>query len=302
MAHPHTAVVRSVWPRYRESLFMDPLTALTSLGGVARNSELIRVGVSLHQLKRALDRREVLRPVRGVYCLPEHDSDLLAATCAYAELACISAASRLGFWVLRKPSLIHASVNHGRGLDDRFRVHRSEGPITPLLICLQSMRCLPELDALCIVESAVALGHVPLGRLREAVGGQRDAGLRKIVGLVDPHSQSVIETVARYHLGTAGFSTQSQVHVPGVGRLDLFVDGILGIEADGRQFHSDRREFEEDRRRWNLLTVRGIPVLRVTHALLIRQPERFLTLVRAGLASREPSDRANSVGKTGSAH
>nr|WP_269429732.1 hypothetical protein [Arthrobacter sp. L77] len=96
--------------------------------------------------------------------------------------------------------------------------------------------------------------------------------------------------MARYHLRSAGFSTQSQVYVRGVGRLDLYVDGILGIEADGRQYHSDRRAFEEDRRRWNLLTTRGIPILRVTHDLLTRQPDQFLTLVRAAVAARRPGD------------
>jgi hypothetical protein len=39
--------------------------------------------------------------------------------------------------------------------------------------------------------------------------------------------------------------------------------------------------------RWNLLTVRGIPVLRVTHALLTREPEHFLALVRAAIVSHQ---------------
>jgi len=281
---------------------MDPRSALEALGGVARSTTLLRAGVTPYRLRLALDRGEVLRPVRGVYCLPGQSSPLLAATCARADLACISAAQRLGLWILEKPSVIHVSVNHGRALDAGFHVHRSGGPLTPLRICLQAMRCLPELDALCIVESAVVLGHVPLGRLRDAVGGRRDAALRRIVDLVDPHSQSLIETVARYHLRSAGFSTQSQVYVPGVGRLDLYVDGILGIEADGREYHSDRREFEEDRRRWNLLTTRGVPVLRVTHALLTRQPDHFLTLVRAAVATRQPSGRPVPVGMNAAAH
>ncbi|MHA7283421.1 type IV toxin-antitoxin system AbiEi family antitoxin domain-containing protein [Arthrobacter sp. TMS2-4] len=267
---------------------MNPCDALESFGGVARSTKLLRAGVTPHRLRRALERGEVLRPARGVYCLPGHASALLAATCAHAELACVSAAQHLGLWVLHRPTLIHASVNHGRALDARFRVHRSEGALTPLRICLQAMRCLPELDALCIVESAVVLGHVPLARLRDAVGGRRDVALRRLVDLIDPHAQSVIETVARYHLRSAGFNTQSQVYIRGVGRLDLYVDGILGIEVDGRQYHSDHREFEEDRRRWNLLTTQGVPVLRVTHALLNRQPEHFLTLVRDAIASHRP--------------
>jgi hypothetical protein len=39
--------------------------------------------------------------------------------------------------------------------------------------------------------------------------------------------------------------------------------------------------------RWNLLTVRGIPVLRVTHSLLTRKPEHFLALVRAAIVSHQ---------------
>lgn len=271
--------------RISECQDMDPILALDSLGGVARSKDLIRAGVSLYQLQRAVEQQLVRKPIRGVYCLPEHDDVLYAALCAYAELTCISAAQHLGLWILRKPSLIHVRVNHGRALDHRFRVHRSDTSLTPLAMCLQCMRCLPELDALCIVESAVVRGLVPLAQLRDATRGLRDGQLRRIVQLVDPHSQSIIETLARYHLRAAGFSTQTQVYVTGVGRLDLFVDGVLGIEADGRQYHSDRREFEEDRRRWNILTTRGVPILRVTSSLLTAQPERFIALVREGLNS-----------------
>ncbi|MHA7217629.1 hypothetical protein ACX80L_01935 [Arthrobacter sp. MDT1-48-3] len=49
---------------------------------------------------------------------------------------------------------------------------------------------------------------------------------------MDPHAESILEAVARYHLLRAGFQISSQVHIPGVGRLDLVVDGVLGIEAD----------------------------------------------------------------------
>lgn len=118
--------------------------------------------------------------------------------------------------------------------------------------------------------------------------GQRDRTALNIVNRIDPHSQSIIETVARYHLLGAGYSVQSQVYVRGVGRLDLYIDGLLGLEVDGRQFHSGSAEFAEDRRRWNLLTVEGIRVLRVTYSFLVDRPEEFLELVRRAL-SREPA-------------
>ena len=79
-----------------------------------------------------------------------------------------------------------------------------------------------------------------------------------------PQSQSLIECLARFLLRRAGFHVESQVNVPGMGHLDLMVDGRLGIETDGAGFHMDRTSFEEDRRRWNVTTRRGIPTLVVT--------------------------------------
>lgn len=220
----------------------------------------------------------------------------MAASCAGAELACISAAATRGPWVLRKPSLIHVTVDHGRALQKGFRVRRAPKPLTALDICAQSMRCLPELDALCIVESAVVRGMVSLRGLRGTSAGLRDADLRRIIDQVNPYSQSIIETVARYLLRKAGLSVQVQVYIPGVGRLDLFVEGLVGIEVDGPDFHSGAAEFEEDRRRWNLLTVGRIRILRVTCSLLVNRPEQFLDLVAQALGTEFPTDQGLSVG------
>lgn len=266
---------------------MDVVAALLMQGGVARRSDLIALGISRQSVAQALTEERITRPTRGVYAVHGASPALLSASCAGADLACISAASHQGLWILREPSLIHVIVNHGRPLPESFRVHRQAKPLTMADICVQSMRCLPELDALCIVESAVVQKKVSLQNLRTLATGARDAPLRRIIALVDAHAESILETVGRYHLREAGFHVSSQVSIPGVGRLDLFVDGILGIEADGREHHSGPREFEEDRRRWNLLTVKGIPVLRVSAKVILRQPEILVQLVREGLATRK---------------
>lgn len=265
---------------------MDVVAALLSQGGVARRASLVARGIPRKSIEEALAEQRIERPARGIYSVPNPDQPLLSALCAGAELACISAAKHLGLWIYREPSLVHVSVNHGRRLEDQFRIHRSVKPLTPADICVQTMRCLPELDALCIVESAVVQGKVTLATLRARATGSKDAALRRIISLVDPHAQSILETVARYRLRKAGFTVNSQVYIPGVGRLDLFVEGILGIEADGREYHSGAREFEEDRRRWNLLTVRGTPVLRASSTLILRKPSAFLEIVRQALEIR----------------
>ncbi|GAB3529963.1 hypothetical protein GCM10027402_34360 [Arthrobacter monumenti] len=69
----------------------------------------------------------------------------------------------------------------------------------------------------------------------------------------------------------------------GVGRLDLFIDGVLGLEVDGAEFHSSRQSYREDRRRWNVLTRNGVPVLRVTYELVVYEPQQFISLVQETL-------------------
>lgn len=271
---------------------MDIVNFVADQGGVTRRRDLEKAGFSGHKILAAVQEERLIRPVRGVYAVPGADPVLLDATCAMTELACISAAERLGLWVLTKPHFIHVSVDHGRPVDGNFLVHRSAKRLTPLDICLQCMRCLPELDALCIVESAVIKRLVTLEQLRSRTAGVRDRNLRKVLHLIDPHSQSIIETAARYHLRAAGLSVQTQVYVKGVGRLDLFVEGILGIEADGRKYHSDAVEFEEDRRRGNMLMLNGTPVLRATYPLIVHRPAEFVALVLQGVARHRPIELA----------
>ncbi len=263
---------------------MDAVRALEGLGGVARRGQLAALGVSGSALSAAVGCGSVERVSRGVFALPAADPSLLAARCAKAELACISAAAWHGLWVLRSPARVHVSVNHGRSLPSDFLVHRLPGTPTLADVCIQCLRCLPALDALCVVECAVATDRVSLQELRGRLQGHRDSGARRTVALINPMSQSIIETVARFHLLEAGLTVQTQVHRQGVGRLDLLVEGRLGVEVDGRQFHSGPEEFAEDRRRWNLLTIGGTRVLRVTYAMVVHHPEQFLALVRSALA------------------
>lgn len=90
--------------------------------------------------------------------------------------------------------------------------------------------------------------------------------------------------MARYLLEEAGLTVEMQVKIPGMGHLDLLVDGLLGIETDGFAHHSDRAAYREDRRRWNITVIRGVPTLRVTFDMLQNQPEEFVRMVHQALA------------------
>ncbi|MDQ0144829.1 MULTISPECIES: hypothetical protein [Pseudarthrobacter] len=164
-------------------------------------------------------------------------------------------------------------------------VHRSDLPLTPLDVVCQSLRCLPALQGLTIAESAVKKGHIQLAELRARFPAAREKALLNLVGRIRPQSGSIIETIARYLLEEAGLTVELQVHIPGMGHLDLLVDGLLGIEADGYAHHSSREAYREDRRRWNVTVIGGVPTLRVTFEMLVRDPAEFVRMVELALAT-----------------
>jgi hypothetical protein len=255
---------------------------LSNYDGVARAKHLAAAGVSDVQLKAALASGAVSRVARGVYAVPGADEQLISIRSLPAEPACVTRAQYQGLWVLEPPQLPHVALTHSRNYPG-FVCHRSAAPATLLDTVVQSLRCLPELDGLVVAESAVVLKGMPVSALRQRLSGRNDARERRIVGGIVPQSQSIIECMARYLLRNAGFHVESQVNVPGMGHLDLMVDGRLGIETDGAGFHMDRASFEEDRRRWNMTTRRGIPTLVVSYPLLRNRPDEFIAMVRAAL-------------------
>ena len=255
------------------------LEVLANHDGVTRAKYLSAAGVSDHQLQAALSLGTVSRVARGVYAVPGADAGLVAIRSLPAEPTCATAAQFQGLWVLGPPAQPHISVPHSRHYPG-FVCHRSAAPPTLLDTVVQSLRCLPELDGLVIAESAVVLKGLPLGALRLRLTGRNDLRPRLVVAKIVPQSQSIIECMARYWLRRAGFHVESQVNIPGLGHIDLMVDGRLGIEADGARYHMDRASFEEDRRRWNVATRRGIPTLVVSYPMLLNRPHEFIAMVR----------------------
>jgi hypothetical protein len=258
------------------------IEVLSKYDGVARAKYIVAAGVSDFQLKSALASGAVSRVARGVYALPGADAQLIAIRSLPAEPACITAAHFSGLWVLEAPAQPHVALTHSRSYQG-FVCHRASAPPALLDAVVQCLRCLPEPDGLIIAESAVVLKGLPLSSMRRRFDGRNDSRERRIVSAIVPQSQSLIECLARFLLRRAGFHVESQVNVPGLGHLDLMVDGRLGIETDGAEFHMDRASFEEDRRRWNVTTRRGIPTLVVTYPLLRDHPEDFIIMVREAL-------------------
>ena len=260
------------------------IDVISAYDGVARAKHLAAAGVSHFQLKSALASGRILRVARGVYAVPGADPVLVSIRSLPAEPACISAAELSGLWVMDAPQFPHVAVPHSRKYEG-FVCHRSTAPPTLMDSVVQALRCLPDLDGLVIAESAVALGRLPLTAIRMRLSGRNDARERRLVSRIVPQSQSIIECIARHLLREAGFHVESQVNIPGMGHLDLMVDGRLGIETDGAGFHMDKPSFEEDRRRWNVTTRLGVPTLVVSYSMVKNRPREFVAMVRDTLKS-----------------
>ncbi|WP_041684832.1 type IV toxin-antitoxin system AbiEi family antitoxin domain-containing protein [Renibacterium salmoninarum] len=253
-------------------------------GGCARWKRLAQDGVTGRVLRRALDSGEVIRYARGVYGLPTVSPLRIKMHESGGEPACLTAANERGWWVLNPPKTPHISVDHGGQTID-FVKNRSRLPLSALDVMIQVLKCAPELDALVTLTSAVRKKEINLAELLIRIRGSRLARTRAIVARVDLHAESALEVASRYHLENAGFVVTSQVYLPGMGRMDQCINGVLALELMGREFHLSAAAFNEDLRRFNAYTTSGIPVLRVGYAQVVHSPEEFLNLVHRALAT-----------------
>jgi very-short-patch-repair endonuclease len=78
---------------------------------------------------------------------------------------------------------------------------------------------------------------------------------------------------------------QTQVYLDGVGRVDLLVEGVLVVELDGFEHHSDRAHYRNDRRRANALTCMGLRLVRFTYEDVVHKPNWVVACVFEALGA-----------------
>ncbi|GAB2764784.1 type IV toxin-antitoxin system AbiEi family antitoxin domain-containing protein [Sinomonas soli] len=266
--------------------------ALRAHEGVARRSELLAAGVSRGALASAFRDGSVLRPARGIVAL--HDADPLLVRCLATNslLTCVSAARRQGLWVLEDHREVHLLRPDGRLASDRAVVHRgSWAPASPrsrttsiLDTAMHALHCLPEMESLVIVESALQKG---LSRelLKSLLTGPRNGPARAVLAMVDRGADSLAETLAREHLRRAGFLVEPQVAVDSVGSMDHIVERCLDLEIDGKT-HQQPESRYSDYLRDGAAQARGFATLRVSYGEVVHRTEQMVARVGAVVAAR----------------
>lgn len=266
---------------------MDAMDILRSSGGVLLRRDVLAAGVTDGNLRRAVRGGEVLQLERGLLAVADADPDLVGAGRARGLLTCLSAAPMYRLWQLQPPAKPHYWQSNGRSavkcISHRTTLtqepqHRTLAALPDVL--LHALLCLPELESLVMVECAYNRGDIEPSFLLRHLDGRRCGKARNALAKVERGADSLLETLARVLFRDAGISTETQVWITGIGRVDFLLEGFLIVEIDGIAFHLDPRQFKKDRRRDNTAILQGLPVLRFFYDDVVYAPDVVLAQVR----------------------
>jgi very-short-patch-repair endonuclease len=251
-------------------------------GGAAKRGELFRAGFYRPALEAAVDSGRLYRPLRGVYALYGADNGVLAAYKANGRLTCVSAARFYGLWALQSPREVHLSCGNGvpkAGVVDHGPCRHAADPGHPVAgladVLLHAVKCLPELEALVLVQSATGRGQITADFLRGKLIGNRNGRARAVLDLLIPRADSVLEILAHTHFLRAGLTVRMHVPLPGVGEVDCLVEECLVVELDGST-HFEPRQVKKDQRRNNAGMRGGFLTLRYYYDDVVYRPEAMV--------------------------
>ncbi|MCS5733589.1 endonuclease domain-containing protein [Herbiconiux daphne] len=260
-----------------------PLLTLQALGGVASCRTLEAHGVTPAAIAAAVRRGDVLRVRQGWLALPRADRDVVAAVRVGGHLTCTSVLAKHDIWCERderlhvrtRPTAQHlgSPIDRSRSLAPRHPVvvHRTGRLALPTAAIddlpsavAVAMTCQNRFNAIATLDCLLNKRIMSTAQLHEVLAPM-PASARGYLALTDAGSQSGLETKARLSFRGRGITVRTQVHISGVGRVDMLIGDRLVIEVDGYRWHSSRSAFAEDRRRDLELARQGYLVIRLTY-------------------------------------
>lgn len=160
-------------------------------------------------------------------------------------------------------------VTHTSALAPSERGTRGRIPITSVTRTLLDLASVvPSDELLGMVEQAVLRGVVTHDQIAQACCSNRGrSGVTALRTALDAGSSggSALERKVERLLASSGLPPYEREHPVGEFRLDFaWPQRRVGVEADGRLWHSTRADFARDRRKHNDLLDRGWRVVRVT--------------------------------------
>lgn len=261
-------------------------------------------GVPRRRIDSAVAGGALIRVRRGTYVPGDCPPAFLLAAREGGRLDCLSLLAAWGVFVL-DATATHVQMDYGAtrlpprrdGLERHWRctAAASDALAAPLIEALaQACRCQPPRAAIATLDSAWHQGRVD------------EAGIADVFRLLprrfgilrahlDRRAESGIETLLRLMLRAQGWQVEVQVLIPGVGRVDLVVDGWLIIECDSAQFHGGWLEGRRDRRRDLQAARLGYVTLRPIAEDVIHRPDEVIAALRDVMAHGAPLRRVHNV-------
>ncbi len=257
-------------------------------GGAARASRIRASGFGRAALGQALDRGSVIKVSHGIYGLSSN-GDVAQALAHGGLLTCLSAAEIYRLWTLKQAARLHLCRSHpvsGQGVTEHGRPRHERHAWLPVAgladVLLHSLQCLPELESLVLVQSAVGRGDISLDFLYAKATGRRNGKVRAVLDQLIPRADSLLEVLANTHFARAGLRVRRHVFIPGVGEVDFLVEECLVVETDGRT-HFEPKSVKRDQRRNNRSTLGGYLVLRYYYDDVVFAPDEMVAEVLAVL-------------------
>lgn len=232
---------------------------LHAAGNLAASAQLTERGHSRTEIANAVSAGELWRPRRGWVAAVGARSEAVRAVQLGGRLAASSALASYGIWVDEDAGLVIASPSTASRLpplgaaerrlwvDDCFPViaeKRWRVPVADAL--LQLSRDVPRDSLIASVDSAIQLRAITRSELRMLLRAL-PRRVNRIEREIDGLAMSGTETHMRLALRRAGYDVRCQVRLPGIGIVDLLVDGWLIIELDSRKYHAGAANQLRDR-------------------------------------------------------
>lgn len=248
---------------------------LERYGGIATRAQLIGSGIPPDTLTSAVRAEQLVRVRRAHYATIDADQQAVSAVRVGGRLTAGSAAQSYGLWGSADGTLhVRLPTNAARlrpaTAPGHVRLHWVDGVHSSFCwrdsleeALVSSVRWEPDETAIAILDTALGCGLINTPKLTTLLAHEGSRA-RRLARAARPGSESGIESLARQRLERSGRIVEQQVPIPGVGRVDMRVDGSLLVEFDGFAAHSSKSAFERDRERDADARLRGVPVVRFT--------------------------------------
>ncbi|OBA65954.1 type IV toxin-antitoxin system AbiEi family antitoxin domain-containing protein [Gordonia sp. 852002-10350_SCH5691597] len=214
--------------------------------GVFSWAELTRRDFSQAQVRRLVDSGDLRLLRRGWYATSYADPTVVSAVSAGGVCTCVSALDLHGVWVAPFGDLVHvrgrnvaaggsASTHHAC---TRYgRAPREVYPLDDVATALQyAVRCLNEEGIVAACDSVLHQGLLEFTDL-QALFSSMPVRIRRLLDRCADCLDSGAESIFGFRLTTLGIAFESQVEIPGIGRVDFLIGKRLIVEVDSVAYH-----------------------------------------------------------------